>query len=218
MKFNTIEEAINDISSGKMIIVIDDENRENEGDFIMAAELATPEAINFMAVNGRGLICAPISKEIATNLELPLMVPQSSDHMGTAFTVSIDAKIGISTGISASDRARTLNLLASKTTKASDFVRPGHIFPLIAKDGGVIEREGHTEAAVDLAQLAGLAKAGVICEILNADGSCARVDDLMIIAKKFDLKIITIEALIDYKKKELLIANQGTTYEQSYRG
>lgn len=218
MSFNTIEEAIEEIAKGKMIIVIDDEDRENEGDFIMAAELVTPEAVNFMAVHGRGLICAPISNEIASKLGMPLMVPKGSDHHGTAFTVSIDATKGISTGISASDRSRTVALLANPKTKASDFVRPGHIFPLIAKDGGVIEREGHTEAAVDLAGLAGLAKAGVICEILNKDGSCARVPDLLKVAEKFDLKIITIADLIIYKKKLLTIKNQGQNNEQHYRG
>lgn len=218
MSFNTIEEAIKEISAGKMIIVIDDEDRENEGDFIMAAELVTPEAVNFMAVHGRGLICAPISNEIAQKLEIPLMVTTGSDHHGTAFTVSIDAMDGISTGISASDRSRTLEILANPNTDASDFVRPGHIFPLIAKDGGVIEREGHTEAAVDFADLAGLAKAGVICEILNEDGSCARVPDLLKVAERFNLKIVTIADLITYKKKLITINNQGKNNEQHYRG
>ena len=201
-----------------MIIVIDDEDRENEGDFIMAAELVTPEAVNFMAVHGRGLICAPVSNEIAIKLEIPLMVPTGSDHHGTAFTVSIDATKGISTGISASDRSRTLELLANPNTMATDFVRPGHIFPLIAKDGGVIEREGHTEAAVDFAELAGLSKAGVICEILNEDGTCARVPELLKIAKRFNLKIVTIADLITYKKKLLTLNNQGNNNEQHYRG
>ena len=218
MSFNTIEEAIEEITAGKMVIVIDDEDRENEGDFVMAAELVTPEAVNFMAVYGRGLICAPVSTKIAKELELPLMVPAGSDHHGTAFTVSIDAKAGISTGISAADRARTLQLLASPTTVPSDFVRPGHIFPLIAKDGGVLVREGHTEAAVDLAEMAGLSKAGVICEILNEDGTCARVPSLLKIAQKFNLKIITIADLIQFKKKQLMISNQGINNEQHYRG
>jgi 3,4-dihydroxy 2-butanone 4-phosphate synthase / GTP cyclohydrolase II len=215
MNFNSIEEAIIDIKAGKMIIVIDDENRENEGDFIMAAELATAEAINFMITHGRGLICAPITEEIAQNLELPLMVPRSSDHMGTAFTVSVDAALGISTGISAQDRALTLQLIASPTTVSEDFVRPGHIFPLIAKAGGVLTREGHTEAAVDLSLMAGLSGAGVICEILNQDGTCARVPDLFKIAHQFNLKIITIENLIEYKKKLLITHSQEEAYEQS---
>lgn len=219
MSFNTIEEAIEEITAGKIIIVIDDEDRENEGDFIMAAELVTPEAVNFMAVYGRGLICAPVSNEIARKLEMPLMVPTGSDHHGTAFTVSIDANKGISTGISASDRSKTLELLANPNTLASDFVRPGHIFPLIAKDGGVLEREGHTEAAVDFAELAGLSKAGVICEILNEDGTCARVPDLLEVAKEHNLKIVTIADLITYKKKLLTINNnQGLNNEQHYRG
>ena len=201
---SSIEQALLDIQQGKMIIVIDDENRENEGDFIMAAELATPEAINFMATHGKGLICAPITKERALKLELPLMVNNLQDTMGTAFTVSVDAAKDISTGISATDRAKTLKLLADSDTKPEDLVRPGHIFPLIAKKGGVLEREGHTEAAVDLAQMAGLAPAGIICEILNEDGSCARLDDLVHIAHKHRMKIITIENLIEYKKKLFL--------------
>jgi len=201
MPLNTIEEAIQDIAIGKMVIVVDDENRENEGDFIMAAELATDKDINFMATYGRGLICTPLSKDIAINLDLPLMNTHGDDHHGTAFTVSVDASTGISTGISAKDRERTINLLANPNTKATDFVRPGHIFPLIAKDGGVLVREGHTEAAVDLALLAGLNPCGVICEVLNDDGSCARVPDLEIVAKRFHLKLISIEDLVKFKKK-----------------
>jgi 3,4-dihydroxy 2-butanone 4-phosphate synthase/GTP cyclohydrolase II len=218
MSLDTIESAIEDIKNGKMVIVVDDENRENEGDFIMAAENVTAADVNFMITNGRGLVCAPISSEIATKLELPLMIQTGGDHHGTAFTVSVDAKAGISTGISASDRERTLKLLASPTTLASDFVRPGHIFPLIAKDGGVLEREGHTEAAVELAHLAGFTKAGVICEILKEDGEAARLPELKELAKEWGLKLISIEDLIEYKKKELIIANQGINNEQHYRG
>jgi 3,4-dihydroxy 2-butanone 4-phosphate synthase/GTP cyclohydrolase II len=219
MSLNTIEEAISDIKHGKMVIVVDDENRENEGDFIMAAENITAADVNFMATHGRGLICAPISTEIASRLELPLMNTKGGDHHGTAFTVSIDATDGITTGISATDRERTLKILADSNTKSSDFVRPGHIFPLIAKDGGVLDREGHTEAAVDLAKLAGFAPAGVICEILNTDGSCARLDDLKLVAKRFDMKLISIEDLITYKKKELILKKKkGYDNEQTYRG
>lgn len=198
---SSIEQALLDIQQGKMVIVIDDENRENEGDFIMAAELASPEAINFMATHGKGLICAPITKARAQELELPLMVSRMEDSMETAFTVSVDGAQGVSTGISASDRAKTLRLLASKSTKPTDLVRPGHIFPLIAKNAGVLEREGHTEAAVDLARLAGLEPAAVICEILNEDGSCSRLDDLVEVAHKHQLKIITIESLVEYRKQ-----------------
>ena len=198
--FNTIPEAIQDLKLGKMVIVVDDENRENEGDFIMPAQIVTAADVNFMATHGRGLICAPVSSEIATNLHLPLMYSDGNDHQGTAFTVSIDASHDITTGISAEDRMTTLRLIADPQSKASDFVRPGHIFPLIAKDGGVLSREGHTEAAVDLSLMAGFTPAGVICEILNEDGSCARVDDLQILAKKFDLKLISIEDLIKFKK------------------
>ncbi len=199
--FNTIEEAINDIANGKIIIVIDDENRENEGDFVMAADFITHEAVNFMATHGRGLICTPISEKIATKLNLNPMVSKNNSEHETAFTVSIDAKHNISTGISATDRAYSIKLMLDKKTKASDFVRPGHIFPLIAKRGGVIKRDGHTEAAVDLAELAGLNSAGVICEIINEDGTMSRVDDLIKLADKFQLKIVTIKDLITYRRK-----------------
>lgn len=199
---SSIEQALQDIQNGKMVIVIDDENRENEGDFVMAAEKITPEAVNFMAVHGRGLICTPITKERAKELDLPLMVDAPEDSLKTAFTVSIDAKDGITTGISASDRSKTIELLAKKETTPDDLCRPGHIFPLIAKDGGVLEREGHTEAAVDLSELAGLHPSGVICEILNDDGSCSRLDDLMKLAHKHRIKIITIENLVEYRKQQ----------------
>ena len=201
MKFNTIEEAIEDIKLGKMIIVADDENRENEGDVICAAELITPDVVNFMTKECRGLICLSMTPKRAEELNLNPMVEDNTDPKGTAFTVSIDAdpKFGITTGISASDRATTIKISTDSRTLASDFRRPGHIFPLIAKDGGVLKRVGHTEASVDLARLAGLNASGVICEIMNEDGSMARRDDLFEFAKKHDLKFITVAQLIAYR-------------------
>lgn len=201
---NTIKEALLDIKSGKVVIVVDDENRENEGDFVIPASLITTEIVNFMAMHGRGLICAPISQEFALKLNLPPMVECLEDLHQTAFTVSVDAAQGTSTGISANDRFITLQKLSAPLSEACDFVRPGHIFPLIAKDGGVIERAGHTEAAVDLAKLCQLPPVGVICEILNPDGSCARLPELIEIAKKFNLKLITIEDLIKYQEEQNL--------------
>lgn len=201
MLFDKIEDAIKDIEQGKMVIVVDDENRENEGDFIMAAEKVADKDITFMATHGKGLLCTPISLEISKKLNLPLMVNNLSDSHGTAFTVSIDAAKGTSTGISSADRAHTTTLLASADTLPTDFVSPGHIFPLIAKEGGVLSRAGHTEAAVDLAELAGLSPAGLICEILNNDGTCARVDDLVKVAQTHNMRLITIEDLIKYKKE-----------------
>ncbi|SHM57707.1 3,4-dihydroxy 2-butanone 4-phosphate synthase / GTP cyclohydrolase II [Caldanaerovirga acetigignens] len=210
-KFNTIEEAIEDIKQGKMIIVVDDEDRENEGDLVMAAEKVTPEAISFMAIHGRGLICVPITKKRAEELDLPLMVGNNTDNMGTAFTVSVDY-VGNSTGISAYDRADTVKALIDPATKPQDLRRPGHIFPLIARDGGVLRRAGHTEAAVDLARLAGLYQAGVICEIMKDDGTMARLPDLMSFAKEWGLKIITIEDLIRYRKaREKLVRKVAET-------
>jgi 3,4-dihydroxy 2-butanone 4-phosphate synthase/GTP cyclohydrolase II len=216
--FNTIEDALADIKTGKMVIVVDDENRENEGDFIIPAEIITPEAVNFMALYGRGLICAPLTKAYADKLGLSPMVPRNEDSLETAFTVSIDAANEISTGISASDRSHTLKILTDTASTSKSFIRPGHIFPLIAKDGGVVERAGHTEAAVDLAVLTGHSPVGVICEILNDDGSCARVPDLIILAKKFDLKLITIEDLITYKKSQNIILNKtdNSNKKESY--
>lgn len=198
--FNTIEEAIEDLKKGKVIIVCDDENRENEGDFVGLADFATPEMINFMAMEGRGLICTPITNELARKLNLHPMVEKNTDHHKTAFTVSID-HIDTTTGISAYERSLTIRKLLEEDSEADDFRRPGHVFPLVAKEGGVLRRAGHTEAAVDLAKLAGAKPAGVICEIMNKNGTMARVDDLQIIAKKFDLKIITIKDLIDYQLK-----------------
>lgn len=207
-RFDTIEEAVAELVAGKPIIVCDDEDRENEGDFIALAEHATPDLINFMIKEGRGLVCTPVCEDMAEKLELNAMVENSTDPQGTAFTVSIDYKT-TTTGISASERAATVQALASTDTKASDFKRPGHIFPLIAKNGGVLRRAGHTEAAVDLARLAGSAEAGVICEIIRENGEMARVPQLMEIARKYQLKIITIEDLIRYRrKKEVLVKRE----------
>ncbi len=197
--FAKIEEAIEDIKKGRMVIVVDDENRENEGDLIMAAEKVTPEAINFMAKHARGLICVSITPERAQELDLPLMVKDNTAPYQTAFTVSVDAKEGTTTGISAYDRAVTIKKLIDPTTKPSDLARPGHVFPIIAKKGGVLQRSGHTEASLDLARLAGLYPAGVMCEIMNEDGTMARLPQLMEFAKKFNLKIIKIEDLIKYR-------------------
>lgn len=196
--FHTIDEAIEELKQNRMVIVVDDEDRENEGDFIMPAACVTAADVNFMATNGKGLICAPLAKSYAQKFDLPLMVTRSKDSMQTAFTVSVDAALHTSTGISAIDRAVTLKLLSDFHSQPLDFVRPGHIFPLIAKEGGVLERAGHTEAAVDLAKLAGFPPVGVICEILNQDGSCARVPQLKKLAAEHNLKIITIESLIKY--------------------
>jgi 3,4-dihydroxy 2-butanone 4-phosphate synthase/GTP cyclohydrolase II len=208
---DTIESALQDLKLGKMIIVVDDEDRENEGDFVMAADLITPEAVNFMATIGRGLICTPLSNELAQKFDLPLQVQTNTASLGTAFTVTIDAKDKISTGISSFDRAHTIKLLTLKNTTAQDFVRPGHIFPLIAKDGGVLERPGHTEASVDLCKAAGLAPVSVICEIMNPDGSMARFSDLCHLADKHDLKMISIADLIKYRKQhENLISSVET--------
>ena len=197
---DTIEDAIKDLKLGKMIIVVDDEDRENEGDFVMAAEMITPEAVNFMATHGRGMICAPITTSIAKKLDLPLQTANHSAPLGTAFTVTIDAANHVSTGISASDRAHTLKLMTDENARPTDFTRPGHIFPLIARDGGVLVRNGHTEASVDLARIAGFAPVGVICEIMNADGSMSRRDDLEVIAQTHGLKLISIADLIRWRK------------------
>lgn len=202
IKLNTIEEAIEDIKNGKLVIVVDDEDRENEGDFIAAAELVTPEMINFMATHGRGLICAPITKSKSKSLDLPLMVNKNTVLHNTQFTVSIDLiGHGCTTGISAQDRAKTIKALTDEETKPEDFGKPGHIFPLIAKEGGVLRRTGHTEASIDLARLAGLKPVGILVEILKEDGSMARIPDLMLVAKKFNLKIISIEKLVAYRMR-----------------
>jgi 3,4-dihydroxy 2-butanone 4-phosphate synthase/GTP cyclohydrolase II len=200
LKLNTIEEAIDAIRNGKVIIVVDDENRENEGDFLAAAELATPETVNFMATHGKGLICAPLTENRCKELGLHRMVNNNTDPLETAFTVSVDLRgNGVTTGISASDRAKTVCALTDQTTKPHDLVRPGHIFPLVAKEGGVLRRTGHTEAAIDFARLAGLKPAGIIVEIMNDDGSMARLPQLIKVAKKFDLKIVSIEDLVAYR-------------------
>lgn len=200
LKLNTIHDAIEDIRNGKVIIVVDDANRENEGDFIAAADKVTPEMINFMATEGRGLICAPLTETRCKELDLNMMVRNNTDHMETAFTVSIDLKgQGVTTGISASDRAKTVKALTDLNTKSFDLARPGHIFPLVAKEGGVLRRTGHTEAAIDFARLAGLKPAGVIVEIMNEDGTMARLPQLIKVAKRLDLKIVSIEDLVAYR-------------------
>lgn len=200
VKLNTIEEAIEDIRNGKIIIVVDDENRENEGDFIAAAEMVTPEMINFMATHGRGLICAPLTEERCNALNLNMMVENNTVLHHTQFTVSVDLiGHGCTTGISVHDRSKTIKALVDENTKAADLGRPGHIFPLRAKEGGVLRRTGHTEAAIDLARLAGLKAAGILVEILNEDGTMARLPQLVKVAKKFDLKLISIEDLVKYR-------------------
>ena len=200
IQLNTIEEAIEDIRKGKIIIVVDDEDRENEGDFLAAAEKVTPEMINFMATHGRGLICAPLTESRCKELGLHVMVTNNTDPMETAFTVSVDLRgNGVTTGISAADRAKTILSLVDSKTKPHDLARPGHIFPLIAKQGGVLRRTGHTEAAIDFARLAGFKSAGVIVEIMNEDGTMARLPQLVKVAKKFDLKLVSIEDLVAYR-------------------
>ena len=207
---NTIEDALDDIRAGKVIIVVDNEDRENEGDFITAARNATPEVINFMATHGRGLICAPLTEEKAQELKLDMMVPSNTSLHETPFTVSIDLLgFGCTTGISASDRSKTVKALIDKNIIASDFGRPGHIFPLKSKPGGVLRRTGHTEATVDISILAGFEPCGVLVEILNEDGTMARLPELMKIATKFNLKIISIEDLISYRlSKESIVTRQ----------
>lgn len=197
---DTIQAALEDLKAGKMIIVVDDEDRENEGDFIMAADMITPEAVNFMATVGRGLICTPLSQQYAERFDLKRQVETNTASHGTAFTVTIDAKERISTGISSNDRSHTIKLLTDPATTADDFVRPGHIFPLITKNGGVLERPGHTEASVDLSRLSGFSPVGVICEIMNPDGSMSRFPELCDLADKHQLKMISIADLILYRK------------------
>jgi 3,4-dihydroxy 2-butanone 4-phosphate synthase/GTP cyclohydrolase II len=201
MKFSRIEEVIEEIRAGNIVIMADDESRENEGDLIFAASAVTPEKINFMMKYGRGLICVPITEERMEILQIREMIMPSKDPMGTAFTVSVDARLGVTTGISAYDRARTVEILADPNCGASDLVSPGHMFPLKAKKGGVLIRAGHTEAAVDLAKLAGLEPAGVICEIVNDDGKMARLPDLIKFAKKHRLKVGLIRDLIEYRRR-----------------
>ena len=214
IKLHSIEDAINDIRKGKVIIVVDDEDRENEGDFLAAAELVTPEMINFMATHGRGLICAPLTENRCKELDLHMMVNNNTDPMETAFTVSVDLRgNGVTTGISASDRAKTIKALIDKDTKPFELARPGHIFPLVAKEGGVLRRTGHTEAAIDFARLAGLQPAGVIVEIMNEDGSMARLPQLIEVAKKFDLKIVSIEDLVAYRMQHDSLIDKKEDFE-----
>ncbi len=205
-KFNTIEEAIEEIRAGRMVILVDDEDRENEGDLCMAAEKVTPEAINFMAKYGRGLICLSLTPERVEELQLPMMTSENTSPYGTAFTVSIEARRGVTTGISAHDRATTILTAIDPRTRPEDLARPGHVFPLRARPGGVLQRAGQTEGSVDLARLAGLYPAGVICEIMNDDGTMARVPQLMEFARKHKLKIVTVKDLIEYRmRKERLV-------------
>jgi 3,4-dihydroxy 2-butanone 4-phosphate synthase/GTP cyclohydrolase II len=214
IQLNTIEEAIEDIRQGKMIIVVDDEDRENEGDFLAAADKVTPEMINFMATHGKGLICVPLTESRCKELELHTMVTNNTDNMETAFTVSVDLKgNGVTTGISAADRAKTIEALVNPNTKPYELGRPGHIFPLIARQGGVLRRTGHTEAAIDFARLAGYSSAGVICEIMNDDGTMARLPELVEVAKKFDLKLVSIEDLVAYRMQHDSLIKKKEDFE-----
>ena len=218
MKFNTIEEATSAIKNGEMIIVLDDEDRENEGDLVMAAEHVTPAAINFMAKYGRGIICTPITHKVATRLNLQFMTDENTSPHGTPFTISIDAIKGTTTGVSAFDRAQTIKKMMDEKSGPDDFIRPGHMFPLLAKSGGVLERPGHTEAAVDLTRLAGLKMGGVICEIMSEDGQMGRRDELFQMAQSFGLKIITIKDLIHYRKMHdpLILAQKPIDFQSDY--
>ena len=214
LKLNTISEAITDIKKGKVVIVVDDENRENEGDFIAAAEMATPEMINFMATHGRGLICAPLTEERCEDLGLNMMVKNNTVLHNTQFTVSVDLiGQGCTTGISVHDRSKTIKALVDKKTKVHDLGRPGHIFPLRAKEGGVLRRTGHTEASIDLARLAGLQPAGILVEILNEDGTMARLPELIKVAEKFDLKLISIEDLVAYRMEHDSLINKKEDFK-----
>lgn len=210
--FNTIEDAIEDIRAGKMIIVVDDEDRENEGDLVMAAQFATPEAINFMASFGKGLICMPVIGQRLDELDISSMVENNGDNLGTAFTVSVDA-VDCTTGISAFERAHSIQKILDPKARPKDLRRPGHIFPLRYKEGGVLKRAGHTEASVDFAKLAGLYPAGVICEIMNEDGNMARVPELVIFAQKHDLKLVTIADLIEYRRKNERLIEKVTVVD-----
>ncbi len=210
MGLSTIAEAIEDIRAGKFIIIVDDEDRENEGDFALAAEKVTPEAINFMAKNGRGLICIPVFGKRLDELEIPMMVSENTAKFSTAFTVSVEAKHRVSTGISAADRAETVKAILDPATKPEDLARPGHMFPLRAREGGVLVRAGQTEAIVDLARLAGLYPAGVICEIMNEDGTMARLPQLEVIAEKFGIKIVSVADLIAYRWRHERLVHRVT--------
>ena len=215
---NTIEEAIESVRKGEIIIVVDDENRENEGDFVAAAEVITPEKINFMATHGRGLICTPLTEKRCKRLKLDRMVSTTSDPMETAFTVSVDYRGGgITTGISANDRSQTIRSLVDPKTRSLDLTRPGHVFPLIAKDGGVLRRTGHTEAATDFARLAGFEPAGVIVEIMNENGSMARLPELVKVAEKFNLKIVSIEDLVAYRMQHDSLIEKKSDFQLETR-
>ncbi|HMT07315.1 MAG TPA: 3,4-dihydroxy-2-butanone-4-phosphate synthase [Pyrinomonadaceae bacterium] len=206
MSLATIEEAVRDLSQGRMVIIVDDEDRENEGDLVCAAELVTPEIVNFMAVHGRGLICLPLTEERCDELKLFPQTAENTSSMGTAFTVSIEAREGVTTGISAADRAKTILTAVDPNSAAADLARPGHVFPLRAKRGGVLVRVGQTEASVDIARIAGLQPAAVICEIMNDDGTMARMPELRVFAEKHDLKIISVADLVKYRvEKETLV-------------
>lgn len=219
MPISTIQEAIEDIKNGKMIILVDDEDRENEGDLCMAAEHATPEAINFMAKHGRGLICLTLSDDLADNLHLPLMVRDNESRFGTAFTVSIEARRGVTTGISAADRATTILAAVADDAEPDDIVSPGHVFPIRARKGGVLVRTGQTEGSVDLARLAGLKHAGVICEVMKDDGTMARMPDLETFAEKHGLKIVTIADLINFRmQNESLVKRAASATVPTYYG
>jgi 3,4-dihydroxy 2-butanone 4-phosphate synthase/GTP cyclohydrolase II len=218
-KFNTIEEAIQDIKEGKMVILIDDEDRENEGDLTIAAEKVTPEIINFMAKYGRGLICLSLTPERVEHLKLPMMADMNTSSFGTAFTISIEAKEGVTTGISAADRAKTIQTAIAPDKGADDLARPGHVFPLKAQPGGVLQRAGQTEGSVDLARLAGLDSSGVICEIMNDDGTMSRVPELAKFARKHELKMVTIKDLIKYRmQNECLVKQLATTIMPTEHG
>jgi 3,4-dihydroxy 2-butanone 4-phosphate synthase/GTP cyclohydrolase II len=201
MLFSSVQEVLEDIRRGKMVVVCDDEDRENEGDLTMAAELVTAEDINFMATHGRGLICLPMSGGILDRLRIPDMVRRNAPYMGAAFTVTIDAKEGISTGISAADRAHTCRIAVEESTGPDDLMTPGHVFPLRARPGGVLQRPGQTEAAVDLARLSGLKPAGIICEVMNEDGTMARVPDLERLCNRHDIKLVTVAQIIEHRRQ-----------------
>ena len=220
MPLSSVEEGIEDFRQGKMVIIVDDEDRENEGDLAMAAEFVTPQSINFMATNGRGLICLPLAPELVDQLKLPMMTSRNGSRFGTNFTVSIEAREGITTGISAADRARTIQTAVADGAKPEDIVTPGHIFPLKAKSGGVLSRTGQTEGSVDLAKLAGLKPAAVICEIMNEDGTMARMSDLEKFAKKHDLKIVAVKDIIRYRLKrgQVSVRREATAHLPSMYG
>jgi 3,4-dihydroxy 2-butanone 4-phosphate synthase / GTP cyclohydrolase II len=218
IKLNTIEEAIEAIRQGEIIILVDDEDRENEGDFLAAADKVTPEMINFMATHGRGLICAPLTEKRCKELDLRTMVGNNTDPMETAFTVSVDLRgQGVTTGISAADRSKTIQALVHENTKPHDLARPGHIFPLIAKEGGVLRRTGHTEAAIDFARLAGFSPAGVICEIMNEDGTMSRLPELIEVAQKFNMKLVSIEDLVAYRMEHDSLIQKKEDFEVQTR-